>query len=241
MWALPYVIEWQTTSSIQESAQVVDGRWALEAGGIRPLDLGYDRLVAVGDMSWTDYEIIVPITIHRFDPSGEQPPGNGPGVGVLVRWEGHYVWGKDHPLRRWWLRDLRYWRKRREQPRRGWWPLGALGWYRWSREFGYRLSILGNRAALIAEDTSGRKLQLGVRHVFKMQVETREGRTSLYRLKVWQEGAPEPPRWDLCGAGPQGELSCGSALLVAHHADASFGDVSVVPIDTGTTSTPASD
>jgi hypothetical protein len=47
---------------------------------------------------------------------------------------------------------------------------------------------------------------------------------------MWEDGTPEPIGWQLSAAGEQGELSQGSALLVAHKVDATFGNVSVVPV-----------
>jgi hypothetical protein len=210
-WPLPYSIDWSSAAEVQQVAQVVDGLWALDGNSLRPLALGYDRLVDVGDIAWTDYEVTVPITIHRFDPAGFAPTSGGPGVGVLLRWRGHYDWDG-------------------HQPRWGYWPMGALGWYRWSSTLGYRLNIVGNNEVMLAEDHSGRKLAFGVRYLFKMRVESRAGQTSLYRLKVWEDGAPEPAGWDLTGAGPAGELGQGSMLLLAHQTDASFGNVTIVPV-----------
>jgi hypothetical protein len=232
---LPYFIDWDRSSSIQDVAQIVDGFWRLEGGTVRCVMPGYDRLIAVGDIAWSNYEVCVPITIHDFDESGFTHPSCGPGVGLAVRWQGHWYNEVDRSWRRWLpTRVFRksIWRnkKRLDQPRRGWWPLGALGWYRWRRKHHGRVNISGNDSFLIAEDRSGRKLELGVCYIYKMRVETRRGQTSVYSLKVWEEGTSEPNNWTLRGTGPEGELSHGSALLVAHEVDASFGKVSILPI-----------
>jgi hypothetical protein len=210
-WPQTYSIDWSAASSIQQAAQVVDGLWTIEGGSVRTVEVGYDRLLDIGDVSWTDYEVTVPITIHSFNPAGFQQPSNGQGIGVALRWKGHYDWDGS-------------------QPRYGYNPKGAIGWYSWSSTLGYRLSILGNQEVLLAEDTSGRTLAFDVRYIFKMRVETRPGQTSMYRLKVWQDGTPEPAAWDLSAPNYPGELSAGSLLLVAHQTDASFGNVIVVPI-----------
>ena len=44
-WPLPYTADWEAVNHIQEAAQVVDGRWHIQDGNLRPIDLGYDRLV----------------------------------------------------------------------------------------------------------------------------------------------------------------------------------------------------
>jgi len=231
-WPMPYTIEWQTVSSIQDAAQVVDGLWELDENSVRPVVPGYDRLLAIGDYSWTDYELTVPITIHDFDPTGFRYPSYGPGVGILLRWNGHYHWKREPSRHGWWpLRSVRRWLGHddwTDRPRWGWWPFGALGWYRWQRGKGYRVHLIGNAAIPIAEEDSKRELRLGLPYVFKVGVHSRPGQTSLYRMKVWEQAAHEPTGWDLMGPGPRGELTQGSALLVAHHVDAQFGDVSVV-------------
>jgi hypothetical protein len=50
-----------------------------------------------------------------------------------------------------------------------------------------------------------------------------------YRLKVWKLGEPEPARWDFEGAGKSGTLTTGSVVLDAHHVDATFGNISIIP------------
>jgi regulation of enolase protein 1 (concanavalin A-like superfamily) len=208
VWPLPATVDWTNAGSVHDVAQVVDGHWAIQENGLRTLDPGYDRLVAVGDLVWTDYEVTVPITIHSLGT-----PGNGPGVGVLVRWPGHYDWDGS-------------------QPRHGWHPMGAIGWYRNNllQEGAIRLNMYGGGDRVLAEDTSGRKLALGVPYLFKMRVEARPGQSSLYQVKVWEQGTPEPGEWDLVSGGYPTELEHGSLLLLAHHADATFGNVQVTPL-----------
>lgn len=56
-WPLPYTIDWSTVSNdeeIQNVAQVVDGKWTITPSGIRTVEPGYDRLVAIGDRTWSD-------------------------------------------------------------------------------------------------------------------------------------------------------------------------------------------
>jgi hypothetical protein len=209
IWPQVYTIDWSSTDNIQDVAQVVDGLWKLEESGIHPVVLDYDRLVAIGDMTWRDYEVTVPVTIHGIDPSGYSAPSYGPGVGILMRWNGHYDWGG--------------W-----QPNIGWWPMGALGWYRWQGE---RLQIIGSKGGFMAEDTSGKKLNFGVRYLFKMRVESLPEGGSRYSLKVWPEGEVEPLSWDLMPINNSpADPGRGSFLLVAHHVDASFGNLSVTPL-----------
>ena len=215
VWPETYFIDWSSVITIPSVAQIVDGLWTLEADSIHPAVLGYDRLVAIGDVdvSWDDYEVTVPITIHGIDPAGYQPPSNGPSVGILMRWTGH----TDSPISGW-------------QPKSGWWPLGAIGMYRWKHGTpGDRLQIMGNRGIIVANDTSGRKLGYEVPYIFKMRVETMPGEGGLYSFKVWEDGQPEPSGWDLTAQEGLSDPQNGSFLLLAHHVDASFGDVTVTP------------
>lgn len=206
-WPLPYTIDWSTVENISDAAQVVDGHWTLDSGSLRPVVQGYDRVVAIGNIDWDDYEISVPITIHSLDTTR---PSGGPFVGILMRWEGHHAWDSS-------------------QPRNGWWPLGALGGYDWVTALrDFRLRIIGNDMASIAEDTSGRHLTTGTTYVFKMRAKTIGG-NSVYSMKVWEAGSTEPLLWDIMGPGLPAGTSRGSLLLLAHYIDASFGNVSVTP------------
>jgi hypothetical protein len=177
---------------------------------VRPAILGYDRLIAIGDMGWSDYEVTIPITVHALDPSGYQSPSNGPAVGIGMRWTGHTAWDSS-------------------QPRWGFWPTGAFAWYRWKTTF-ERFQLAGNEYQQIAEDLSGRKLNFGVTYIFKVRVETLPNGNPLYSFKVWEQGEPEPPTWDLTIEEGLEDPQAGSVLLLAHHVAASFGDVQIVPL-----------
>ena len=214
--SLPYEADWSGAAKIEEVGQVVDGLWAIEGATVRPLVLDYDRLIALGDIDWTDYEVTVPVTIHGIDAGGFDPPSNGPGVGLLFRWQGHFNWSG-------------------EQPNNGWQRLGALGWFRWSRvndTVVTRMQMLGQDGRIIQAKAA--QPQFGKTYYFKMRVETMQNGLPHYQLKVWESTQTEPIAWDLAGNGLDGEPTRGSILLVAHHVDASFGTVSIQPISTGT-------
>ena len=98
-------IDWDSVADIRDVVQVVDGQWAKDGDNIRTMSTGYDRIVALGDMGWDDFQVTVPVTIHAF------PDPNAGGVGVVARWQGHFQ-----------IDD--------EQPGRGWWQIGAYGFYR---------------------------------------------------------------------------------------------------------------
>ncbi len=205
---MPLTIDWSSFSSIQQAAQVVDGDWRIQNGAVRTTEVGYDRLIALGEMNWTDYEITVPITIHSIDSSGFDSPSNGPAIGIVARWQGHYDWNGS-------------------QPSYGYAPLGAIGWYRWdSINAAPTLQIYGSWSKLGTNyDTH---LKLGVKYMWKMRVETVSSGHQ-YSLKVWRKGSGEPADWSVVAITGTG-LDSGSAMLLAHHVDATFGDVKVTPI-----------
>lgn len=234
-WPKTYTADWGSANDIYDVAHVVDGQWTIEAGGtLRPLDvatgttpvLDYDRLVAMGDSSWTDYEATVPITIHAIDdPDGFKAPSYGPGIGLIMRWNGHY-------------------QEVSEQPRVGWHKLGALAWYRWAKDGNGNISagmqLLGYSYDGVINYPSGGnvlmenpnvQLNYGQEYMLKMQAQSTGAESTIYRMRVWRANQTEPTDWQLVGEvnDPDAPTS-GSLLLVAHHVDVSFGDVSVKPL-----------
>lgn len=213
-WPLPYTIDWSTAQSIQDVAVITDGLWTVEQDKLYPVDNFYDRVIAIGDVNWKDYEISVPVTLYGFNASAYQFPSVAPVIGFVMRWQGHYSWGADAYAS--------------GQPRHGFAPCGALGLYGWSDWRGRRLNIVANDGStVLVEDTSGFKMRLGITYVMKMSVQSRPGKTSLYSLKAWPQDENEPDGWVLEAEGRIGEHSRGSVILLSHHTAAAFGNVSV--------------
>ncbi|MFO7661450.1 MAG: InlB B-repeat-containing protein [Chloroflexota bacterium] len=212
-WPLQqYMYDWASVNRIDDIAQVVDGQWAIDNGRIYPTVLAYDRLVAIGDLTWRDYTVTVPVTFYGIDANGYRAPSNGPGVGILVRWAGHYDHGDGIT------------------PVHGWRRLGALAWYRWQRSgetYTEGLQLLGRGGRIL--DTSTRQLAMGVTYYFKLDIQSPASPTepATYRFKVWPAKESEPVAWDFEKVNLSGEPSGGSILLLAHHVDAHFGPVQV--------------
>jgi hypothetical protein len=126
------------------------------------------------------------------------------GVGLIFHWNGN----TDDPVVC-------------PQPKCGWEPLGALGW------------IAPDRIEFwIAEGNTVPKsfpVTLGTTYWLKMRVETDEVSGALYSLKVWEDGQDEPSAWDLSHQGEPSDPQHVSVLLLAYLAEASFGDVTIVP------------
>ncbi len=209
-WPLPYTADWSSASTIQDVGQVVDGHWQLEGDTVRPLTFDYDRLIGMGDNSWHDYEATVPVTIRGIDKSGFNTASNGAGIGLLVRWNGHF-------------------QLESEQPRIGWQRLGGLGWYRWAPNGTEGAQMLGYGGGWI-DVNSDKVLDFNTPYYFKVSVQSIPEQPAYYRFKFWKQSELEPLTWDVEGPGFTGEPDGGSLLLVAHHVDASFGDVVVEPI-----------
>jgi len=211
VWPGGYTIDWANTTAISDVAQVVDGFWLLDNDSIRSVEPGYDRLIAIGDVAWTDYEVTVPITVYGLTADGYDYPSNGPGVGVGLRWPGHTVVDNT-------------------QPSIGWYSLGAIGWYRWHYSAGESL-VLSGAAGVNSSSTTSFQLQFGVTYMFKMRVETIPGQGGRYWLKIWEMGQTEPALWDLTLLESFDEPQFGSLLLIAHEVDARFGNVTIVPVN----------
>lgn len=214
VWPLPFTAHWVTAYDVTSVSQPVDGNWIIQDGGVRCPTPGYDRLVAIGDTTWTDYEVTVPITIHAVDPNGYLPPSNTPGVGILVRWNGHTDFVDPG-----------------SQPNIGYYPQGgALEYAYHVDQCGARLQLYGNPFDLRDQDDTCSPIEFDVPYVWKFRVQTLGNGKHEYKGKVWEQGLPEPPGWDLTMLEDAAQPSHGCVLLLAHHVDATFGDVQVTAI-----------
>ncbi|MGB8285086.1 MAG: hypothetical protein WCE22_00040, partial [Candidatus Aquirickettsiella gammari] len=206
---------WSTAAAISDAAQIVDGQWILGPNGVSTVVQGYDRLIAIGDMDyWQDYEVTVPITVHRsYHDAGQI--GNEPAIGLGIRWDGHSQWGSD-------------------QPSLGYYPVGAFGFFRWFNASNGEYRLYNHDYEIVAQNSSPGVPQDGVTYLYKMRVETIAGVGNLYNFKVWQSGQPEPSGWLMTMQDDLTAPQYGSVLLVAHHVDATFGNVAVTTISQST-------
>ncbi len=212
-WDSNTIVDWGSSTDIQDLAQVVDGYWQLSGNSvvIDSNNYGYDRLLAVGDETWQDYEISVPVTVYGLDPAGYQGASNGPGVGFIMRWLGHS-------------------KIESEQPNGDFERTGAIGWYRWAPDLTEALELRGydwKRGTSFSQ-----VMEFNTEYIFKMSVQSIPGDAAYYRLKFWRASNPEPSQWTLQGFGSETAPDAGSLLLVAHHVDAKFGQVTVTDLST---------
>lgn len=219
VWPEHYTIDWSTVAAIQDVAQILDGLWELSEVGVRPLQTDYDRLIAIGDRLWDDYEVTIPITINAIDPRAFEAESRGAAVGFILRWPGHADWGE-------------------HQPRIGWRPHGAIGLLRWTGTQANHVTsiqIYGNQRVPYALADELRQVVLGTTYIYKMRVNTRLGASgtvegSRYRLKIWEQGQPEPTKWDLSVTEGPDDPQFGSLVLLSHYVDCVFGNVMVAPL-----------
>jgi regulation of enolase protein 1 (concanavalin A-like superfamily) len=207
-WDKTYAIDWSTVTDIQDAVQVVDGKWSWDAGGARPEELGYDRLLVLGDQSWDNYELNVSITMH--DLENEDPLGrDGGGFAIGMLWDGHTT-GR-----------FAGW-----QPASGYEPGASFFYTHLLKSHSYHSfsEVLGTKSMSLQEDHT---------YNFTVRVEQTGLYDRMYSLKVWEEGTAEPVDWTLqtietfsLAEAP----ATGSIYLNAHYFDVTFGDLSVTEI-----------
>ncbi|HDL48387.1 MAG TPA: tandem-95 repeat protein, partial [Actinobacteria bacterium] len=218
VWPSPYSIDWSTVTDIQDVAQVVDGQWEINSKNLLTVDVGYDRLIDIGDVTSDQYEVLVPMTIRGLDTvNGYDAPSYGPALGILMGWDGHencsvFTEPACDPS---------------AQPVWGWWPSGSLGELRWTDTF-EGLRLVGFNPDSRTE--LAQSISIGSTYWFKMRVElTVDG--PLYSLKIWEDGTTEPTGWQLTDQqGEAGDPVSGSFLLLVHHVDVAIGNVTVTPL-----------
>lgn len=204
---LPFRIRWETVEDVQRVVQVVDGRWAAVGGGLRILEPGYDRAVALGDARWSEFEMLAEMTLHGIDEAGYAPPSNGPGLGFLTRWQGHVA-----------LDD--------ERPRVGIWPAGTLVMYRWRKGWEQpRLGFYGNGGRALALDDSGFTLAPGRSYIVALRLRATAAGGARLGLKIWPRGAAESGEWLYFGDLEASAPANGSILFIAHHVDVTLGEI----------------
>ena len=199
--ALPFVVGWDTTPAISAVGHVVDGLWSTAGGVLRPSQLGYDRVVALGDTSWTNMDVVVPFTVHGLGPDSGTAQSGAPLVGIGLRWRGHS-------------------NNNGEQPSTGFWPIGAYTWFRWQN--GGRIELYASGGSPV--DRQGATIEFGTTYMMHARATT-VGVDTTYQYSVWPQGDPEPP-WQLELTTSNGHLS-GGVALIAHHTDVSFGTVTI--------------
>lgn len=197
---------WSQTEDLDAQVSVVDGHWTVGPDGVRvaPGATGYDRVLALGDQSWTDFEVTVPVTMHSFGPAAGSYLSGAPLVGLAMRWQGHQAVNS-------------------AQPAWGYKTVGAYAWFRWYDT--PKLEMVGNDGSPKVGAVGS--WPVGATYVLKARAVTGPSGTT-YSFKTWPQGAAEPASWTL--SFTQNGPTHGSVALIAHQLDATFGTVSVRPL-----------
>jgi regulation of enolase protein 1 (concanavalin A-like superfamily) len=211
VWPLPYTVDFTSAGSLTDSVQVTDGRWQVASGKARIVERGYDRVLAIGDTTWHDYEMTAKLSVSGFDSSSTayDAPSNGPSMAFLMRWMGH----TDSPITI-------------SQPKEGYLPLGAFAAVSWPTVSTNRWELFGDNLTLRDSKTSPAFL-FNTDYYFKLQVKTTAGVGGYYRFKVWKTSDTEPTTWLLNTQEGLSAPQYGSVLIVAHHVSVSVDEVRV--------------
>jgi hypothetical protein len=212
-WPLPYWLDFSAVEQLQKVVQVVDGHWELVDDGVRTLQPYYDRVLSLGDTSWSDYETTVKLTVHGFTPSQAGPPTyNVTHFGLAMRWRGHHTDGR--------------------QPNRKWFPLGAQGEFLLKEapdSCQWRILFDGIPDKPATYATARNRLVLGEPMYAKSQVVSLADGRSRYRYKQWLASEPEPLGWDVAGFETN-DYPSGALCLVPHNSDVTLHEVRVEPV-----------
>jgi hypothetical protein len=224
IWPLPYSLAW---TQFTDSVQIVDGKWAIMGGGARILEPGYDRLIAIGDTTWKNYEVTAKVTVWGIDSSASAFDANngGPGIGFLLRWKGHTSTPVFSPPI--------------SQPLSGYTPSGAIGWYHWGKGYGnpgpneWQIATGSSNDFAVRIANNANPVYYGAQYYFKAQVNQADSAGPLYKIKAWLVGDTEPSDWLLTWQESSSAMANGSLLLLAHHVMATFGPVTITPAPDG--------
>lgn len=206
---LPLQTNWADAESVVDQIQVVDGKWEIQGDVVRTLEVGYDRVLAIGDRSYENYEIVFPFVLHGIDKEGAYNNVSGtPGLGMTVGWTGHYAVGNETP----------FW---------GYWPSTGEAALKWDTPEEVSLGVAGN-------DNQPQSYTGSVRLPFetKLWMRARVERTDdgpRISLRAWADGSEEPKGWAASVVEDDGP-EAGSVAVVAHHVDVSIGDIVMEPL-----------
>jgi regulation of enolase protein 1 (concanavalin A-like superfamily) len=207
---LPFNTAWSTRSKVSDAVQVSDGQWVLTGGGLRNTEIGYDRTIDIGDVNWSNYEVTVPFTMNGIGGNYNTPESNAPALGLGIYWLGHTQ------------------RVSGEQPLTFWYPTGAYAWYQFKSTTQFQLNGNNN----LPLKTLPASLPFGTQYIWKLRAQTVSGGVQ-YSFKQWKASDAEPAAWTMQITGTTGPKA-GAIVLVAHHVDVTYGDITVASLNGST-------
>lgn len=205
-WPMPWRVDWNDP----DSHCIVDGRWHHTADGLRTTGTGYDRMLAFGDAGWRGYALRTTVTLHAAaEPLAQAPTFGVAHVAMAAHWPGH---GNDM-----------------HQPHLAWYPLGVTCELQLNpRLEGCRFRMLfgAGAGAMTQEAGPGRDLAFDRAYGMRLRVEP-SGTGTVYSARIWPACEAEPSGWALICEKPRETVPGGSAALLAHNTDVTFGATSV--------------
>ena len=194
-----------------EHVQVVDGLWRQEEAGLRIIEPYYDRALAWGDPSWSDYTVRACLTL-----SGCRHPVGGDGgrnvihAAIAPRWRGHTPDGR--------------------QPFRQWYPLGATCELRLqpdSRALCFRIiadpqRIVESEHVMPWHPDQPLWLEAGVRSI--------PSGGAFYMARAWYNGNQPPANWHVICKKEQEPIKAGAPLFLAHYTQTTWHRLEASPI-----------
>ncbi len=207
-WDANYSIDWSTVTNIQDAVQVVDGLWTIEGNGVRTAEPGYDRILALGDQSWDNYEVSLSLTVNSAPIGPLERDGSGLGFGML--WGGH----TDDPISG-------------RQPKEGYNPI-VSPFYN-LRNGNFILHDYPDWGSPHLNSTAF-SFDEGETYEVKIRVEQTNLIDRSYYANVWNANDSEPTSWLLEGTDQMTEPLNGAFVLIAHHWDITFNNIEVTEI-----------
>jgi hypothetical protein len=153
------------------------------------------------------------VIFHGYTSPVKAPPNYGVShVALASRWPGH---------------DFDD-----QQPHIKWYPLGATCEFQLKDDLdSCRWRILGGGSMRTEDTYQNFSVQLGSKYFLKSRVENIDKNDTRYRVKIWAYDDVEPEDWQLTAIEGPKDVQYGSALIIAHNTDVTFGDISVIPIE----------
>lgn len=218
----PISIHWTEIDTLQKAIQVIDGYWKITDRGIRSdkLHIGYDRCFAVGDTTLSNYEIRTTVRVNAFYPK-DSYPSFGAGFGILTGWRGHT--NNDTPGLRTQILQLLYpedW-----QPYVGFTPYDGL-FLVTPDDDNFSLNFSRNDYDLSYEE----KVNFNTSETYSIivQCENLNENNREYSFKIWKSDGKEPKKWNFKKVYEREHIKKnGSILFIAHHADMTYGDITI--------------
>lgn len=214
-WPQAYEINWREVTDLQEAVQVVDGKWAFSNQGVRTAEVGYDRLLVMGDAAWDSYTVRTSFIVHSWDS-----PIEGRALWFGSQWGGH----TDDPIPD-------------SSPNAGYIPLttfmiqDTVVMIRPSEFFDDR--IPENEAKGVGFNVvEGRRYNVLIRNErVAADIDLTDGLDRTYSIKIWPADSPEPDDFLLTVTMVDQE-PFGAFCMFPHYVDATIGNVTVTPLAT---------